>query len=142
MANEEKTILNRIITQLKTIDGTSGWNTDISDYVEDEFFQLEKVNRFPMVCVAGIDMAEADPRRRKYFELPLTIELMGYAKDDTNPLNATLDLLSDIRRVITQDEHLNSLVTQLTFSYLTGVYDGKGLLSFSIHCRGHIKGTD
>ena len=131
--NLEKNVVDRIIVQLAYIDGTGNYNFTIPfTDIHMEFKLITEVSNYPSISIGVISLGEANPFVRARFEIPFTVEIFGYVKDEDNPLREALKLLSDIRTAITIDEHLNELITNMTFSSDVGAADGFGVVSFKV----------
>jgi len=127
--NVEKTIRDRIVTDLQGIDGTGNYNFSIGNNVifSKKMLLPEQVNANRAIVMGMQRQEPAQPRWRTAWELPMRYEIWGYAKSSTDPAGECNKLLSDIRVAIAGDEHLGGLVTEMTFESEMEAMDDLGI---------------
>ena len=136
--NLERNVVDQIVVQLANIDGSANYNFAIATAnIYKEFKLITEVSNYPSISIGAVSFGESIPFVRIRFESPFSIEIFGYVKSEDNPLDEALKLLSDIRTAITIDEHLKSLITNMTFSSEVGVADSFGVVAFVV--RGKIE---
>ena len=134
--NAELNIFNRVVVQLKTIDGTGDFNNNIEDYQIHEEYQLPEEAKHDIdLSMGDFSCDMADPRRRNAFEIPFTLTIWGYVKKKKDTYKETLKLLSDIRIAIGTDEFLNNLAHETTFTSDIGVMEDLGIIRFNINSQ-------
>ena len=134
--NLERNVVDQIVTQLANIDGSVNYNFTIeSTDIYKEFKLITEVYSYPSIAIGAVSLGAVSPFVRTRFEIPFSIEIFGYVKSEDNPLDEALKLLSDIRTAIAIDEHLNSLITNMTFSNEVGAADGFGVVAFTVMGR-------
>jgi len=131
--NLEYTIHERVIYQLKNIDGSANYNFKLMpDYIYDEFKFPEDMVGSPSVCFGDWVNGGADLSIRNLIQIPFTWTIWGYINTGTDLLGEALKLLSDIRIAIAGGEHLNNLITGFGCVGEASAYDRIGVVRFEV----------
>jgi len=131
--NLEYTVVSRIVTQLAYPTGTGNYNNSISaGQVHSEFKDITEIHKFPALTIGSVRIGGSGAFVRNSFEVPIEVEIFGYVKDQDDPMQGALKLLSDVRVAITYDEWLNNNINGLGFSAEAGAMDGYGVILFTL----------
>jgi len=137
VANLEKNVYDRIVIQLKGINGSGNYNFDIHERdFHAKFKMVEELHTFPSICM-GTQAGTSNSARRDQWEINTSWEIWGYVKDHNDPIGEANKLLSDIRIAICGDEHINSLVTELNFTSEVGAMSEIGVVLFIVKANLH-----
>jgi len=96
-------ITNAIITELKKIDGSGSYNTDLADNVTNKLVFWDEVNDFPYVSVVPTSETREYHPGFKWGFLGITIRIYVY---DEEPNDALELALTDIETQLEADETL------------------------------------
>jgi len=97
--SNRKRVVEALVTQLKTIDGTGAFLSNISDNVYPTLRFWDEVDQFPEIHVtAGSETFEYLPANFKWRFLTITVRV--YVNDENDPQEALALLLQDIETVL------------------------------------------
>jgi len=124
MATQRQQIITQLVTNLKTIDGTTPWASKLWDNVFDRLIFWDEVNDFPTVSVvSGNESREYLPGNFKWAYLTVSIRI--YVKADDPKLELE-NIFGDIESVLDDNNNLGGLCTDIRILSLT---DDEGLLA-------------
>jgi len=124
MATQRQQIVSQIVTNLKTIDGTTPWLSNLWNNVFPRLIFWDEVNDFPTVSVvSGNETREYLPGNFKWAYLTVSIRI--YVKAD-DPKSELENIFGDIESVIDANQDLAGLCTDTRILSLT---DDEGLLT-------------
>jgi hypothetical protein len=124
MATKRQQIVSEIVTNLKTIDGTTPWLSNLWNNVFDKLIFWDEVNDFPTVSVvSGDESREYLPGNFKWAYLTVNIRI--YVKAD-DPKTELENIFGDIESVIDDTNELGGLCVDTRILSLT---DDEGLLA-------------
>ncbi|MFO7889250.1 MAG: hypothetical protein R6V04_02810 [bacterium] len=131
VANIEKNIYDRVIVQLKGINGSGNYNFNIQDSQIYEKFKMPSEvapdRGRPILCMGEQRIATSEGVRRGEFEYPYSLEVWGYAKHSSDTWSELNKLISDVRIALAGAEHLNDLVTEFGFQVSSGIDTATGV---------------
>lgn len=131
--NRLKDIIDQIVTQLRTIDGTTYFNFELDDnQVEYEYKDIDQCPKFPHIYISAVSEPTTLVECRDTQSISDNVELFGYVKNDKQALTEALKLHSDIEQALYSDVSLNSLVTSMQISSLIASGNGFGVVHFNI----------
>ena len=100
-----KKIVDAWVDQLKLINGTSPYNSNVFNNVEGHTVFIDQIQQYPKVCVvAGDEAREYQPDGFKWRFL--NIEIRCYVEDEEDSQEELALLLEDIERVIDNNDVL------------------------------------
>jgi len=145
----ERSILEAVVSALKTIDGTGSFTYDLSGDDQVLVGRGSRPARVPaaFVAVEGLDTAQVPgqtPLTRYDRTLTLTVVAFAQASDDKpgSVHAASLDLQDDVMRALEADRSLGGLVYDLEI--VSQLYDGAeldarasglGIVALAVRCR-------
>ena len=92
-------ILDGLVTVLKNIKTTSGYNTTPGHVVRG-FMPFERVGKFPALMVFGGNEALEPLMDGKYTRSAFTIKIRGLSMDKKNPDDALCNIIADVLKVL------------------------------------------
>ena len=102
---KRKKIVNAYVHQIKGINGTYPYNSNLFNEVHGNTLFLDQITQYPTVCViAGDETREYQPSGFKWRYLSLEIRL--YIEDANDPQEELALLLEDVERVIDNNDVL------------------------------------
>jgi len=139
--NELRTVVNQIITQLKLINGGSNYNNTIDDdYIQSGIVSSDKIIKYPSIYIASA--VEGASRQVELgattYDVPITVEIFGYVKDQDAAFDEALKLASDIETAILTDETLDGNVWSLGLRQGAGSMDEFGWCIVTLTATMHV----
>lgn len=127
MASKRQQIVNAIVNNLKAVDGTSPYNSNLYENVKGKLFFWDEVNDFPSISVvSGNETREYLPGGFKWGFLEVTIRI--YVEDE-DPKSRLEELFQDVEYVLDNNSTLtvsgNDLCTDMR---IISISDDEGLL--------------
>lgn len=116
-ANLLRTITDRIIAQLKNIDGTGDYNNNIENRAYKGFKTFDQTIEIPSIFLGFAMEGESGQTDQVHYNVPIEIEIYGYVRDSDSAFDEALKLASDIDVAIYADEGLNDNVWGLTLQH-------------------------
>lgn len=110
------TIVDRLVTQLKNIDGTGGYNLDLKNRVYKGFKTRDRSNNFPVIYIASVIERGSRWSDQASFDVDVTIDIIGYIMDNNDSLTVAMQMKEDIEKAIYDDPRLNEDIWNTSLS--------------------------
>ena len=128
-----KNIVDQVVTQLRTIDGSTYFNFDLDDnQIEYEYKDIDQCPKFPHIYISAINEPATVIECRDTQDITDNIELFGYVKNDKQALIEALKLHSDIEQALYSDVSLNNLVMSMQVASMIASGSGFGVVHVNV----------
>lgn len=128
ISNRMKDITDRIVVQLKVIDGLDDYNFKVTEYNIEKGFRLyNEAKSYPFISVASVTMIDSLQTDQVTYDVPVEVELYCYVQKAKDPLSEIEKFLIDIEKAIYTDESLDGNVWGLSLGLQAGSLEDLGI---------------
>lgn len=120
-------ITDRVVVQLKNIDGGASYNNNVSDdHVIKGFELAADAIAYPSIYIASASEGASRQTDQVTYEIPITVEMFAYVKSEGAAFEEAMKLVADMETAVYDDETLNSLVWGLSMRFEVATFQALG----------------